>query len=772
MSIAPIGPIGTLTPIAPMSYVTAPDVPDIVPFTYRDGETYLSILHNLEGWINKTLVPWINMTDAAFEESVQTIMNGIIDQINAAFADQTTDINNVIGQLNGLIEQVNTSVSSAAQDASNAAQSSASATASATAANQAAADSKQQVVLATAQANDAAADAAAAATAQKAAEQAAAAAATSNGVQVVTSTTVDTPRPIGDMPVIWLAESGTPVNAQAQDIVIPANSNPGFASTGSGIYLNATSPMQVKAPQGLIGSSLPLQIIGARGFLRVTGALKGPYVGTAAGVPIPGPSQPHFSENVGTGKFSESYPYMVPPIVVNDPQPSQTVTLNIPTPGFYTIHVDSMDSSISFPVVSVAIKQKHYSSFGTSTAMCSDLAQQGDAFNICSMLASSGVSATKERIAYNKIDPNNNQSFTWPQALATVIGEIFNQGINIFLDLELPPYPSNASPVSYGETVGSELAFIANSMTPSYEANNFIVGDEWSTNGPAGAQDGASFAAFLSGVHLLAPKTVSIWASGAPAENIAFWTAFEKANGFNYCTGAFMVERSKNAYNFINTSLPAFEAATSANVEYSIQILPGAGLNSYDSDYAIFEYNNSTTLMDYVLACQAGSLKGCQTVFSDIAIPQTNDDPSTQNNLWSSRLENPQVDAYQPSLFVWELINLINRTAGYGSPVVFTPVALGFFIYQYQGTKRLWVLNASNNQYGNGIIADNVALGTQDAGDLTNQQCDLQLSTPAANGVTIYREGVSYGNMGFSSTASEANIGLSVGYRYSYMTEN
>lgn len=66
-------------------------VPQVQPFTYRDGETMLNKLTGLCKYMNKNIVPFINDGLAGFSEDIQADMNALIDQVNAAIEAISSD---------------------------------------------------------------------------------------------------------------------------------------------------------------------------------------------------------------------------------------------------------------------------------------------------------------------------------------------------------------------------------------------------------------------------------------------------------------------------------------------------------------------------------------------------------------------------------------------------------------------------------------------------------------------------------------------------------
>lgn len=80
--IPPIEPVeaGIIPPYVPPYGPT----PNITPFTYRDGQTYLQILEGLRVYINRTVVPFVNSNLDEFGQIFVDEVNRLIDAVNAA----------------------------------------------------------------------------------------------------------------------------------------------------------------------------------------------------------------------------------------------------------------------------------------------------------------------------------------------------------------------------------------------------------------------------------------------------------------------------------------------------------------------------------------------------------------------------------------------------------------------------------------------------------------------------------------------------------------
>lgn len=67
-------------------------LPNIAPFTYKDGETYLSELDNLRVFVNDTLVTFVNENFALINDSTTTEINVLIAEVNTALTGAGANI--------------------------------------------------------------------------------------------------------------------------------------------------------------------------------------------------------------------------------------------------------------------------------------------------------------------------------------------------------------------------------------------------------------------------------------------------------------------------------------------------------------------------------------------------------------------------------------------------------------------------------------------------------------------------------------------------------
>lgn len=120
-----------ISPISPL--------PNIAPFTYKDGETYLTTLENFRVYVNTTLVTFINTNFGLFNDTFTTEINNLITEVNGILATQTASIDDAIATVNAAVATVNTAVTAAQAAETAAAASAATASASDTSASASAA---------------------------------------------------------------------------------------------------------------------------------------------------------------------------------------------------------------------------------------------------------------------------------------------------------------------------------------------------------------------------------------------------------------------------------------------------------------------------------------------------------------------------------------------------------------------------------------------------------------------------------------------------------
>ena len=72
-----------MVPLPPYDAPFTP-VPNITPFTYRDGATLLKKLENLKRYINRDLVPFVNTNYSDLAEAFETQVNLLLQQVNEA----------------------------------------------------------------------------------------------------------------------------------------------------------------------------------------------------------------------------------------------------------------------------------------------------------------------------------------------------------------------------------------------------------------------------------------------------------------------------------------------------------------------------------------------------------------------------------------------------------------------------------------------------------------------------------------------------------------
>ncbi len=87
------------TPILPPYVPPFKPVPQVTPFTYRDGVTMLKKLDGIVRYINKELVPFVNENYSELAQAFQDQVNILIAQVNAALEAQTEDVDQKIADL-------------------------------------------------------------------------------------------------------------------------------------------------------------------------------------------------------------------------------------------------------------------------------------------------------------------------------------------------------------------------------------------------------------------------------------------------------------------------------------------------------------------------------------------------------------------------------------------------------------------------------------------------------------------------------------------------
>lgn len=100
----------TIPPITIPGAVTPPYIPDyspmpnITPFTYRDGLTYLQRMERLVKYINRVVVPWVQENYDTLADTFVTQVNVLIDYFNEQIGD--LDGKSVEEAIDDLIDQV------------------------------------------------------------------------------------------------------------------------------------------------------------------------------------------------------------------------------------------------------------------------------------------------------------------------------------------------------------------------------------------------------------------------------------------------------------------------------------------------------------------------------------------------------------------------------------------------------------------------------------------------------------------------------------------
>lgn len=76
-------PFSPVIPIPPYVPEWGP-APQVTPFTYRDGRTYIQRLENLKRYIDRIIVPWVNENVEGLSDELTREINALIDQVNQA----------------------------------------------------------------------------------------------------------------------------------------------------------------------------------------------------------------------------------------------------------------------------------------------------------------------------------------------------------------------------------------------------------------------------------------------------------------------------------------------------------------------------------------------------------------------------------------------------------------------------------------------------------------------------------------------------------------
>lgn len=82
-------------------------VPNVTPFTYRDGLTYLQRMERIVRYMNKTLAPWMVEEVTELGDAFDTAVNTLIEQINAAIdaiINDSIEVQDVV--VAGIVNQV------------------------------------------------------------------------------------------------------------------------------------------------------------------------------------------------------------------------------------------------------------------------------------------------------------------------------------------------------------------------------------------------------------------------------------------------------------------------------------------------------------------------------------------------------------------------------------------------------------------------------------------------------------------------------------------
>lgn len=84
----PVEPASAIPPYVPAFQFT----PNITPFTYRDGLTYLQRMERLVKYINRVVVPFVNENYQGLADAFTTEVNRMIETVNDALAAQDEEV--------------------------------------------------------------------------------------------------------------------------------------------------------------------------------------------------------------------------------------------------------------------------------------------------------------------------------------------------------------------------------------------------------------------------------------------------------------------------------------------------------------------------------------------------------------------------------------------------------------------------------------------------------------------------------------------------------
>lgn len=92
--------------LPPYNFPVSP-IPNITPFTYRDGLTYLERMEAFITWVNDVVVVFVNDNYSELADTFETEVTTLINTVNQALADQTANNNTA---LNDQLTAVNTAL--------------------------------------------------------------------------------------------------------------------------------------------------------------------------------------------------------------------------------------------------------------------------------------------------------------------------------------------------------------------------------------------------------------------------------------------------------------------------------------------------------------------------------------------------------------------------------------------------------------------------------------------------------------------------------------
>lgn len=86
------------------------EVPNVTPFTYRDGQTMLEKVTGIVSYINRVVVPYVNTATDGLGQEFENQVNILINEVNAALTAQTADVDQKIADLTTYVDNAVASI--------------------------------------------------------------------------------------------------------------------------------------------------------------------------------------------------------------------------------------------------------------------------------------------------------------------------------------------------------------------------------------------------------------------------------------------------------------------------------------------------------------------------------------------------------------------------------------------------------------------------------------------------------------------------------------